>query len=67
MAAADSDELAWRGRTGPLVGFAWVTISMALFAVLAVGSRLAIEMGYHAMQVVFLRNASARLRSVERG
>ncbi len=61
MAAADPDELVWTGRTGPVVGFAWVTVSMALFAVLAVGSRLAIEMGYHAMQVVFLRNASALL------
>jgi drug/metabolite transporter (DMT)-like permease len=59
VAPSHSDDLIWTGRTGPLVGFVWVTISMALFAVLAVGSRLAIEMGYHAMQVVFLRNASA--------
>lgn len=59
MAATDSDH--WSRRTGPVAGFVWVTVSMALFAVLAVGSRLAIEMGYHPFQVVFLRNASALL------
>jgi drug/metabolite transporter (DMT)-like permease len=48
-----------RLRTGPLAGVFWVTISMALFAVLAAGSRQAIALGYDPLQVVFLRNVSA--------
>jgi len=42
-------------------GMLWVTIAMALFAGLAAASRIAIDMGYDPLQVVFLRNASALL------
>jgi len=48
-----------RLRSGPLAGIFWVTISMALFAVLAAGSRQAIALGYDPLQVVFLRNLAA--------
>ncbi len=44
-----------------VAGMLWVTIAMALFAGLAAASRIAIEMGYDPLQVVFLRNASALL------
>ena len=46
-------------RDDPVAGIVWVTIAMALFAILAAASRVAIDMGYHSMQVVFLRNAVA--------
>ena len=48
-------------RNDPMAAIFWVTISMALFAVLAAGSRKAIDLGYDPLQVVFLRNASALL------
>lgn len=48
-----------RLASGPLAGIVWVTISMALFAVLAAASRMALAQGYHSLQVVFLRNLSA--------
>lgn len=44
-----------------VVGMLWVTLAMALFAVLAAASRIAIQMGYDPLQVVFLRNAVALL------
>lgn len=46
-------------KNDPMAAFLWVTLSMALFAGLAVASRTAISMGYDPLQVVFLRNASA--------
>ena len=48
-------------RSGPLVAVFWVTLSMALFAGLAAGSRKAIALGYDPLQIVFLRNFSALL------
>lgn len=48
-------------RNDPMAAIFWVTISMALFAVLSAGSRKAIDLGYDPLQVVFLRNASALL------
>lgn len=45
--------------TGPFAGIVWVTLSMALFAVLAAAARKAIELGYHPLQVAFLRNLAA--------
>jgi drug/metabolite transporter (DMT)-like permease len=48
-----------RGRHDPVAGIVWVTVAMALFAALAAGSRKAIEMGYHPLEVVFLRNLTA--------
>lgn len=43
----------------PVRGIVWVTLSMALFAMLAAGSRAATDLGYHPLQVVFLRNFAA--------
>ena len=52
----------WREpRSGPIAGIFWVTLSMALFAVLAAASRKAILLGYDPLQIVFLRNLSALL------
>lgn len=48
-------------RNDPLVAAFWITISMALFAVLATASRKAALMGLHPFQVLFLRNVSATL------
>ena len=48
-------------RNDTMAAIFWVTISVALFAVLAAGSRKAIDLGYDPLQVVFLRNASALL------
>jgi drug/metabolite transporter (DMT)-like permease len=56
-----SEEAASWSRSGPVAGAFWVLISVALFAGLAVGSRQAIELGYHSLEVVFLRNFSALL------
>jgi drug/metabolite transporter (DMT)-like permease len=49
-AASDND---------PIAGVAWITVSMALFAGLAVFSRMAMNAGLHPFEVVFLRNAFA--------
>jgi drug/metabolite transporter (DMT)-like permease len=43
----------------PLAGVAWITASMALFAGLAVFSRLAMNAGLHPFEVVFLRTMFA--------
>jgi drug/metabolite transporter (DMT)-like permease len=51
-AATDSD---------PIAGAIWITVSMALFAGLAVFSRMAMNAGLHPFEVVFLRNAFACL------
>jgi drug/metabolite transporter (DMT)-like permease len=45
----------------PIAGVTWITISMALFAGLAVFSRQAMNAGLHPFEVVFLRNAFACL------
>jgi drug/metabolite transporter (DMT)-like permease len=45
----------------PVAGVIWITISMALFAGLAVFSRQAMNAGLHPFEVVFLRNAFACL------
>lgn len=45
------------GRHDPLAGAIWITISMALFAGLAVFSRMAMNAGLHPFVVVFLRTA----------
>jgi drug/metabolite transporter (DMT)-like permease len=46
-------------RNDPVMGVIWVTLAMALFAGLAASSRYVIEMGYHPLQVAFLRFLSA--------
>ncbi len=51
-AAADND---------PIAGALWITLSMALFAGLAVFSRMAMNAGLHPFEVVFLRNVFACL------
>ncbi|MFV0297713.1 MAG: DMT family transporter [Hyphomicrobiaceae bacterium] len=43
----------------PIFGVFWVTLAMALFAGLAASSRVAMSMGYHPLQIAFLRFASA--------
>jgi drug/metabolite transporter (DMT)-like permease len=45
----------------PVAGVIWITISMALFAGLAVFSRQAMDAGLHPFEVVFLRNLFACL------
>jgi drug/metabolite transporter (DMT)-like permease len=45
----------------PVAGVIWITISMALFAGLAVFSRMAMNAGLHPFEVVFLRNTFACL------
>jgi drug/metabolite transporter (DMT)-like permease len=45
----------------PVAGVIWITISMALFAGLAVFSRMAMNAGLHPFEVVFLRNIFACL------
>lgn len=42
-----------------MIGILWVALSMALFAVMAAASRTATDLGYHPLEVVFLRNFSA--------
>src|SRR5262249_19739633 len=49
------------GGNDPVAGVGWVTISMALFAGLAVFSRQGMNAGLHPFEVVFLRNAFACL------
>jgi drug/metabolite transporter (DMT)-like permease len=51
-------------RNDPVAGVMWVTVSMALFAGLAVFSRQAMNAGLHPFEVVFLRNAFACLMLV---
>lgn len=48
-------------RDDPIRAVIWITVAMALFAVLAASSRKAALMGMHPLQVVFLRNLSATL------
>lgn len=48
-------------RDDPIRAVIWITLAMALFAVLAASSRKAALMGMHPLQVVFLRNLSATL------
>jgi drug/metabolite transporter (DMT)-like permease len=48
-------------RHDPVAGVIWITISMALFAGLAVFSRIAMNAGLHPFEVVFLRNVFACL------
>ena len=48
-------------RDDPIRAVIWITVAMALFAVLAAASRKAALMGMHPLQVVFLRNLSAAL------
>jgi drug/metabolite transporter (DMT)-like permease len=48
-------------RDDPIRAMIWITVAMALFAVLAASSRKAALMGMHPLQVVFLRNLSATL------
>jgi drug/metabolite transporter (DMT)-like permease len=48
-------------RDDPIRAVIWITVAMALFAVLAAASRKAALMGMHPLQVVFLRNLSATL------
>src|SRR5262249_7087239 len=43
----------------PIAGVIWITISMALFAGLAVFSRQAMNAGLHPFEVVFLRKTCA--------
>ena len=46
---------------GPIAGVIWITIAMALFAGLAVFSRMTMNAGLHPFEVVFLRNVFACL------
>jgi drug/metabolite transporter (DMT)-like permease len=48
-------------RDDPLRAVIWITLSMALFAVLAASSRKVALMGMHPLQVVFVRNLSATI------
>lgn len=48
-------------RDDPIRAVIWITVAMALFAVLAAMSRKAALMGMHPLQIVFLRNLSATL------
>jgi len=48
-------------RDDPIRAMIWITVAMALFAVLAAASRKAALMGMHPLQVMFLRNLSATL------
>jgi drug/metabolite transporter (DMT)-like permease len=48
-----------QSASDPVAGVIWITISMALFAGLAVFSRQAMNAGLHPFEVVFLRNAFA--------
>ena len=48
-------------RDDPIRAVIWITVAMALFAVLAAASRKAALMGMHPLQIVFLRNLSAAL------
>src|SRR5215475_7687148 len=45
----------------PIAGVVWITLAMALFAGLAMFSRLAMNAGLHPFEVVFLRNIFACL------
>jgi drug/metabolite transporter (DMT)-like permease len=45
----------------PIAGVVWITLAMALFAGLAMFSRLAMNAGLHPFEVVFLRNTFACL------
>jgi drug/metabolite transporter (DMT)-like permease len=45
----------------PMAGVMWITIAMALFAGLAVFSRMTMNAGQHPFEVVFLRNVFACL------
>ena len=45
----------------PIAGVIWITIAMALFAGLAVFSRMTMNAGLHPFEVVFLRNIFACL------
>ncbi|MEO8651228.1 MAG: DMT family transporter [Hyphomicrobiaceae bacterium] len=48
-------------RDDPIRAVIWITVAMALFAVLAAAARKAALMGMPPLQVVFLRNLSATL------
>ncbi|MFM9938377.1 MAG: DMT family transporter [Hyphomicrobiaceae bacterium] len=48
-------------RHDVVAGICWVTIAMVLFAALAAASKMAIQLGYDPLQVVFMRNAAAML------
>jgi drug/metabolite transporter (DMT)-like permease len=48
-----------KGRNDPFAGIVWITLSMALFAGLAVFSRQALNAGLHPFEVVFLRTMFA--------
>ena len=50
-----------QSTSDPIAGVIWITISMALFAGLAVFSRQAMNAGLHPFEVLFLRNAFACL------
>src|SRR5215510_10634868 len=45
----------------PIAGVVWITLAMALFAGLAMFSRMAMNAGLHPFEVVFLRNTFACL------
>src|SRR5215813_14514497 len=45
----------------PVAGVVWITLAMALFAGLAMFSRMAMNAGLHPFEVVFLRNTFACL------
>jgi drug/metabolite transporter (DMT)-like permease len=49
------------GVADPIAGIFWITLAMALFAGLAVFSRMTMNAGLHPFEVVFLRNAFACL------
>lgn len=48
-------------RDDPIRAVIWITVAMAIFAILAACSRKVALMGMHPLQVVFLRNLSATL------
>lgn len=46
-------------KPDPIAGILWVTLAMALFAGLAGSSRYAMSLGYHPLEIAFLRFLSA--------
>ena len=51
-------------RHDPIAGVFWITLAMALFAGLALFSRMTMNAGLHPFEVVFLRNVFACLMLV---
>src|SRR5689334_15588333 len=53
-----------KASNDPIAGIVWITLAMALFAGLAMFSRIAMQAGLHPFELVFLRNTFACLMLV---